>query len=301
MRINTTTISGGKNQQNVILFEGFIWVFLRLTSVEAGTQECPGWSGYVSLLGTVPPRLTTIDYYPVIPYPITDYSTVVETLRYAKEAGEEVGQDYHFVTYDLGVCLKAFPLIWNHPVKYEKHIVLIGTFHIVCAYLKMLAKKMKGSGFSDILIESGLMTSGSMVSVLSGKGYSRAMNCHKSLLEGLERLLMLKFFTLEDDNMELMIEKAKQQVLIHKTKPNADLKTLVSNKDVSTLISGFTQFRQKVKDGHLGVTARMWLSYMDHVWLILSLLHAVKTNNYMEYAHCMTLLPDLLHTWSVPC
>ena len=76
-------------------------------------------------------------------------------------------------------------------------------------------------------LTSGLMTSGSMVSVLSGKGYSRAMNCHKSLLEGLERLLMLKFFIMEDDNMELMIEKAKQQVLIHKTKPNADLKTLV--------------------------------------------------------------------------
>lgn len=293
LEINTTTISGGEDQQNIMLFEGFIWVFLRLASVEGGTQECPGWSGYVSLLGTVPTRLTTIDYYPVIPYPITDYSTVVETLRYAKEAGEEVGQDYHFVTYDLGVCLKAFPLIWNHPVKYKKHILLIGTFHIVCAYLKMLAKKMKGSGFSDILIESGLMTSGSMVSVLSGKGYSRAMNCHKSLLEGLERLLMLKFFIMEDDNMELMIEKAKQQVLIHKTKPNADLKTLVSNKDVSDLISGFTQFRQKVKNGLLGVTARMWLSYMDHVWLILSLLHAVKTNNYKEYAHCMTLLPDL--------
>ena len=157
----------------------------------------------------------------------------------------------------------------------------------------MLAKKMKGSGFSDILIESGLMTSGSMVSVLSGKGYSRAMNCHKALLEGLERLLMMKYFSIEDDEMELKVEKAKQQVLIHKTKPNSDLRTLVSNKDIASLVSGFSEFRQKVKDGLLGVTARMWLSYMDHVWLILSLLHAVKTNNYLEYAYCMTLLPDL--------
>ena len=138
-------------------------------------------------------------------------------MKYAEEAGEEVGEDYHFVTYDLGVCMKAYPLIWNHPKKYKKHVVLIGTFHIICAYMKMLGKKMKGSGFEDILIESGLMTSGSMVSVLSGKGYSRALNCHKSLVEALERLLMAKFFQLND--MEGRVAQAKQQVLMHKTKP----------------------------------------------------------------------------------
>ena len=65
-----------------------------------------------------------------------------------------------------------------------------------------MRKKNKGSGFSDILIESGLMTSGSMVSVLSGKGYSRAMNCHKSLLEALERLLMKQFFELSDKEIK---------------------------------------------------------------------------------------------------
>ena len=130
---------------------------------------------------------------------------------------------------------------------------MIGTFHVVCAYMKMLAKKMKGSGFSDILIESGLMTSGSMVSVLSGKGYSRAMNCHKSLLEGLEPLLMIKFFSLEDDDMELKVERAKQQVLIHKTKPYSDLKTLVSNKNITSLVSGFSEFRRKVNTVRRGV------------------------------------------------
>ena len=103
----------------------------------------------------------------------------------------------------------------------------------------MLAKKMKGSGFSDIPIESGLITSGSMVSVLSGKGYSRAMNCHRALLQGLERLLMMKYFSIEDDEMELKVESAKQQV--HKTEPNSDLRQLVSNKDIASLVSGFSE------------------------------------------------------------
>ena len=36
---------------------------------------------------------------------------------------------------------------------------------------------------------------------------------------------------------------------------------------------------------------------MDCVWLGLSLLHAVKTNNYLEYAYCMTELPDIFFIW----
>ena len=67
--------------------------------------------------------------------------------------------------------MKAFPIIWNNPDKYEKHIVMIGTFHIVCAYLKMIGKKMEGTGLVDILIQAGLIGSGSVNGVTSGKHY----------------------------------------------------------------------------------------------------------------------------------
>ena len=115
----------------------------------------------MSQIGTAPMNLTTIDYYPVIAEPITDYRTVPECLRYAEQATGEVGQEYVITTFDLGVCMKAFPLIWNIPIRYEKHIILIGTFHLACAYLKMIGKKMAGSGLSDILLEAGLIGSGS--------------------------------------------------------------------------------------------------------------------------------------------
>ena len=295
LTIETTNIAGGEEQYDKMLHEGLIWVFLRLIANEVNDLEYPGWSGFVSLLGTVPTRLTTIDYYPVIPYPITECSTVAETLCVAEQASKEVGQKYHIVTYDLGVCMKAYPLIWNNPVKYEKHIVLIGTFHIVCAYMKMIGKKMNGSGFCDILIESGLMTSGSMQSVISGSGYARAINCHKSLMEGLERLLWRKFCEYNNENKDVKdkIEDAKTYVLLYKTLPNNSLKALISNENIRSIIGDFKIFRQEVKSGKLGPTAQLWVMYMDHVWLILSLLHAVKTNNYLEYAFCMTQLSDL--------
>ena len=85
--------------------------------------------------------------------------------------------------------MKAYPLIWNNPERYKNRIVMIGTFHIICTYFKMIGKKMNGSGLSDVLLESSLIVSGSLQGVLSGKHYIRAMNCHEVMLGSLEGLL----------------------------------------------------------------------------------------------------------------
>ena len=52
---------------------------------------------------------------------------------------------------------------------------------------------MAGSGLSDVLLEAGLIVSGSLNGVLKGKNYDRPMDCHKTLLEGLEQLLLDKY------------------------------------------------------------------------------------------------------------
>ena len=137
--------------------------------------------------------MTTIAYYPVIPYPITEYKTVAECLKYSEEATKEVGQKYTITTFDLGVCMKAYPLLFNDPEKYKDHIVLIGSFHTTMAYLKMIGKKMTGSGFEDILIEAELISSGSLKGVMNGKHFERSMHCHKIMYESLHRLLLEKF------------------------------------------------------------------------------------------------------------
>lgn len=168
-----------------------IWVLARMFHQEQ--QAVPGWAGFMSLTGKLPNNLTTIDYYPVIPHPITEYKTVQECLKYAEDATHEVGQEYVINTFDLGVCMKAFPLIWNNPARYEKHIILIGTFHLQCAFMKMLGKKMNGSGLSDIFLEAGMLASGSLNGVLSGKHYDRAIHCHVVMLECLERLLLEQY------------------------------------------------------------------------------------------------------------
>ena len=118
----------------------WITVVVRL-HIAARKQTVPGWAGYVSLTGDVPKELITVEYYPIIPHPIAGIRSVQECLRYSEEASKEVVQQYIITTFDLGVCMKAYPLIWNHSQRYENHVVMICTFHLACAYMKMLAKK----------------------------------------------------------------------------------------------------------------------------------------------------------------
>jgi hypothetical protein len=244
--------------------KGIVWVFLRKDRSAVG-QEVPSWAGFTSVTGTKPRKLTSIDYYPVINHPITEYKTVQECLRYAEEASREIGQSYTVTTFDLGVCMKAYPLVWNNPHTYEKHIVMIGTFHLICAYLKMVGKKMAGSGLSDVLLEAGLIGTGSIQGVLKGKHYERAMHCHKSLLESLERLVLEQFLAKcgEDKVFDSLPESSKSQVQnLIQTPSKEMLDQLCSDDAVSSYLKDYLQYRESISDGKLGKTAQFWMAYM---------------------------------------
>ena len=56
-------------------------------------------------------------------------------------------------------------------------------------------------------------------------------------------------------------------------------------------------FRQQVRGGSLGKTAQFWLTYMNHVSLVLSLLYAVKNNDYDLYDACLSKMVDLFFSF----
>ncbi|KAL5014823.1 hypothetical protein ScPMuIL_000962 [Solemya velum] len=273
-----------------------LWLLLRRLC-----EHCvPGLGGFISQTGKAPERLTTIDYYPVIPNPITDYKTVQECLRHAEQATEEVGQEYVFTTFDLGVCMKAYPLVWNNAERYRKHIIMIGTFHLICAYLKMVGKKMAGSGFSDILLEAGLITSGSIEGVLKGKHYERAMNCHKVMFECLEQLLLDKFMLKQgyEQLKDALPRDTLQKLTDIKEAPSSEsVHFAINDEDLCAFLDDFIKFRGDVANGHLGKTAQFWISYLDHVRLVFSLLEAVKDNNFYLYAQALHLMACLFFSF----
>ena len=58
-------------------------------------------------------------------------------------------------------------------------------------YLGMVTgHKCDGSGYSELLLESKLATSGCLKGILNGKAYAKAMFAFKSVCEALQRLLI---------------------------------------------------------------------------------------------------------------
>ena len=198
--------------------------------------------------------------------------------------------------------MKVYPLILNEPERYKKHIVLIGTLHLVCAYMKAIGTKMAGSGLSEIFLEAGLVGSGSLSGVMSDKHYERALYCHTPLLECLERLSLAEFVNIhgtENLNEVLVLPKDASGKLsalgTHLTKEK--LSSVTENDFISSLSDKVQEFRKSVTKGRLGRTAQLWISYVEHVCLVLQLLEAVKTNNFLLYAGAIYIMKPLFFSF----
>ena len=127
----------------------YAWLFSRYIG-SGGMQPMPGLGGFISAIGTPPHRKSTVDYFTPIHQPITDNAVVHELLKRSEAATAEVGQKWVMNTFDLGVCMKALPIIWRWPDDFASHVVTIGPFHTSMNYIGMITgHKMRGSGNSS--------------------------------------------------------------------------------------------------------------------------------------------------------
>ena len=78
---------------------------------------------------------------------------------------------------------------------------------------------------------------------------------------------------------------------------SASFESALNNEDISSYIDACAKFRHDARTGHHGKTAQLWVSYMDHIWLVLQLNNAVKTNNFLLYARCLFLMCSLFRFW----
>ena len=164
----------------------------------------------------------------------------------SEEATTEVGQYYVLCTFDLGGCMKALPVIWQDPNNYRRHVIIPGAFHTMMNFIGMLTgHKCKGSGYAEILIEAELVTSGCLGSVLSGKAFSKALFCLKTVSEALESMLFEKF--LEDEGVELTNPITFLNLVQYVSREN--LEDSMHDASVDLIIEQYSAYEQKVRDG----------------------------------------------------
>lgn len=266
-----------------------LWMLARAVGSSGETQLVPGIGGFISATGKAPPRKSTIEYFTPIDQPFTEYSVIEELLKRSEKATKEVGQKYTLLTFDLGGVMKAMPLIWQNPDRYKYHVVTPGAFHTCMNYMGTLTgRKCLGSGYAEILIEAGLVTTGCLDSVLKGKAYAKALFCLKTVTEALERLLLEKFA------QEEKIEVSSVSLLsLVQNCSRENLDQAMQDPGTLSILEKYVAYEHKVRQGHLGKTAMFWMSVIDHTRLILMLQYSIKTNNLSLFHKCNRDMADL--------
>jgi hypothetical protein len=222
-------------------------------------------------------------------HPITDRATVQQCLELSLQISNQLNQEYTLVTMDLAAAKLAYDIIWDGRERFSKVILNLGAFHTRCSYMGSLGKMMTGSGFEDILIESGLCASGSINQVMSGKHYNRAMRVHQRMLDALERLMLETFF--EKKSVEF---NAQDLIDLASNPSNEFVLKAQENACNIQVCRQFNEYKEEIRCGLHGKTAQFWLQYCDCVWVLLQFHQSVKQNNYMQFVECLRQLCNLL-------
>ena len=73
----------------------------------------------------------------------------------------------------------ALEVLWQNKDQFQRLAIRIGSFHTICAFLAAIGKRFGDAGLADVLMESGIVASGSVAGVIEGRHYNRAICTHK--------------------------------------------------------------------------------------------------------------------------
>ena len=145
-------------------------------------------------------------------------------------------------------------------------MIHLGDFHYMKEGFILMGKFIGGSGFENVIFQSGTCSSGSMNGVISGSHYNRSWAVHGLFSEALERLLFERFLTIVDDT----------------DIPDDNLLNDIEfNIEVARFFTLYENFKQDIRSGNYEKTAQFWVVYYLDIMANQHLLHlAVQENEF---------------------
>ena len=92
---------------------------------------------------------------------------------------DQLGQQNVIVVFDQAIYAKALEVIWQNQVPFQRFVVRMGSFHMICSFLVAIGKRFGDAGLGDVVMESEIVGSGSVAAVLEGRHYNRALRTRK--------------------------------------------------------------------------------------------------------------------------
>ena len=172
-------------------------------------QFLPTFSGLCVALQTgqladIEIKKISLTYLPPVNHPITDFATVYKGFEIIQNRARKANMPYANVTLDVGAAINAHKILWNYEDKFKNIVIHLGDFNFMKECFGAVGSFISGSGFEDIIYQSGLCFSGSLNGIISASHYNRCWNDHSHLAEALERLLLERFLQETDHIPEII-------------------------------------------------------------------------------------------------
>ena len=275
-----------EGNQNFIELEMQYFLRVLLHMIRSDQSLFPTFSGWELLIrktrAILALKKTVVTYLPPINAPVTSFSTIFSYLQYMQKLCREVNMPFVNVTLGLGAAMNAYRVVWSYPEIFSNVIIHLGDFHLMKEIFQILGMLIEGSGFEEIVFQSGLSTSGSLNSILSGSHYNRCWNIHAHFSEALERLLLEHF--LVDQSCDIQQKITNSQI---SSAVDGMIGDLAANSDVKDLQQLFKRYKEEVRAGKHGKTAQFWqVNYLDIIHILNGIHIAVQESNYELRLKC---------------
>ena len=161
--------------------------------------------------------------------------------------------------------------------------------------MTVIGKRFGDAGLKDVLVKSGVVGASVVHSVISGKHYNRALQCHKAMFEALFRMVLRSFeafLAKKDDRLTILSSVPTNLDSFRQAEFAPDAFTALKQKaQLKILFEAFNDFRASCKTP----MAKFLLSYIEMVSMLLKFIRSTKEGNWCLHLESILLMLSAVH------
>ena len=144
-------------------------------------------------MDTLPQKVSTVAFNPILMAPPNDPSTVYTTLIRLKEAASSLGHSHIPICFDMGLLTKALEIVWANTVEFSEVVLLEGGMHFLMSVFSGIGFLYGDAGIKELLQDSGVFAGGTTQQILAGRDVDRAMYAFRLTDEVLNYRFVMQF------------------------------------------------------------------------------------------------------------
>lgn len=144
------------------------------------------------------------------------------------------------------------------------------------SYLACIGLRYKDAGLADIVVESGLVASGSLNGVMNGHHYNRSVRTHKLASEALQRLRFQQFLSsLTEEQSQSMSDLISR---LQAAYPTPEYHNILKGQEFAKVITTYDEFVHT--ESLTNSNFAFWSSYINMVEELLLFTRATREGNW---------------------